>query len=292
MRPQLSWLETFLAIAETGSLTRAGARVARSQSAVSLQLHRLEETLGARLFDRDTRHVRLTPSGERLVPLARHALEAADAAVLALRGRPRRTVRVGVPEEYADRLIPEVLDETGRHDPALVFEVQCAASAELERRVHRRQLDLAIALAEEIEGEGRPICSEPVLWLESPEQGPSRRRPLPVALFDQACSWRSKALEALRAARIDYRVVFTSASVAGVRAGIRAGFAVGALARSTAGGGLRPVAGGAPPPLPPAVLVLLGGGVGEADATSLVQRVRTALATPPSATEPRRARRG
>jgi DNA-binding transcriptional LysR family regulator len=280
MRPRLEWLETFLAIAETGSLTRAGTRVARSQSAVSLQLHRLEEVLGVRLFDRDTRHVRLTPPGERLIPLARRALEAADAAVLALDDRPRRTVRVGVPEEYADRLIPEVLGETGRHDPFLLFEVECAASPELEHRVRQRRLDLAIVLAEEIEGQGRPICSDPVAWLEAPGRGLSGRRPLPVALFDQACSWRSKALDALQTAGIDYRVVFTSASVAGVRAGIRAGIAVGALARSTGGAGLRTVDGpDAPPSLPPAELVLLGSGVGEADTDPLIERVRTALVT-------------
>lgn len=278
MRPRLDWLETFLAIADTGSLTRAGTRVARSQSAVSLQLRQLEEALGTRLFDRDTRHVALTAAGERLVPLARRTLECADAASLALQERPRRTVRVGVPEEYADRLLPEVLDVAGRHDPALVFEVECAASAELERRVRQRRLDLAIALAEEIEGEGRPVCSEPVEWLEAPGAGASRRRPLPVALFDQACSWRSKALAALEAADVDYRVVFTSASVAGVRAGIRAGFAVGALARSTAGPELQPVsAADAPPALPPAELVLLGAGE-ERDATPLVERVRAALA--------------
>lgn len=279
MRPRLDWLETFLAIAESGSLTRAGVRVARSQSAVSLQLHRLEEALDARLFDRDTRHVRLTPAGERLLPLARRTLEAVDAAVLALSDRPRRTVRVGVPEEYADRLIPAVLDETGRRDPALLFEVECAASVELERRVRQRRLDLAVVLGEEIEGQGQPIHSDPVVWLEAPDRSPSRRRPLPVALFDQACSWRSKALDALQAAGIDYRVVFTSASVAGVRAGIRAGFAIGALARSTAGADLRPVSGSeAPPPLPPAELMLLGAGVGEADTSSLVERVRSSLA--------------
>lgn len=277
-RPRLEWLETFLAIAETGSLTRAGGRVARSQSAVSLQLRQLEEALGARLFDRDTRHVALTAAGERLLPLARRTLESADAATLALRELPRRTVRVGVPEEYADRLLPEVLDAAGRHDPALVFEVECAASGELERRVRRRRLDLAIVLAEEIEGEGRPVCSDPVEWLQAPGPQLAQRRPLPVALFDQACSWRSKALAALEAAGIDYRVVFTSPSVAGVRAGIRAGFAVGALARSTAGPGLQPLEHtGAPPPLPPAELVLLGVG-SERDTGPLVERVRAALA--------------
>ena len=277
-RPRLDWLETFLAIADSGNLTRAGARIGRSQSAVSLQLRRLEEALGAELFERDTRHVVLTAAGERLLPLARRTLESADAAAVAVEPRPRRTVRVGIPEEYADRLLPEVLDVAAREDPALVFEVECAASAELEQRVRRRRLDLAIALAEEIEGEGRPVCSDPVQWLEAPGQRLSRRRPLPVALFDQACSWRHKALAALDAAGLDYRVVFTSASVAGVRAGIRAGYAVGALARSTAGSMLQPVeAADGPPVLPPAQLVLLGVG-SERDSGPLVERVRAALA--------------
>lgn len=279
MRPRLDWLETFLAIAECGSLTRAGARVARSQSAVSLQLQRLEAALDCRLFERDTRHVRLTEAGERLLPLARQALEAADAAVLALRRPPRRTVRVGVPEEYADRLVPEVLDVAGRHDPALVFEVECAASGELERRVRQRRLDLALVLAEEIDGSGRPVCTDPVIWLEAGDRSPARQRPLPVALFDHACSWRSKALNALEDAGIDYRVAFTSASVAGVRAGIRAGFAVGALARSTAGPGVQQIVGeSVPPPLPPAELVLIGSGVDAADASALVDRVRSVVA--------------
>ena len=278
MRPRLDWLETFLAIAETGSLTRAGRRIGRSQSAVSLQLQQLEQALGASLFERDTRHVALTAAGERLLPLARRTLESADAAALALRERPPRTVRVGVPEEYADRLVPEVLDVAGRHDPAVVFEIECAASAELERRVRQRQLDLAVALAEEIAAAGRPICSDPVEWLEAPGHALSRRRPLPVALFDHECSWRSKALAALEDAAIDYRVVCTSPSVAGVRAGIRAGFAVGALARSTAGPDLQPMRDPeAPPALPPAQLVLLGGGE-ERDATRLIERVRDALA--------------
>ena len=278
MRLRLDWLETFLAIAETGSLTRAGRRIARSQSAVSLQLQQLEEALGARLFERDTRHVTLSAAGERLLPLARRTLESAAAAAQALQERPRRTVRVGVPEEYADRLVPEVLDATGRHDPSLVFEIECAASAELERRVRQRRLDLAVVLAEEIEGAGRPIGSDPVEWLEASGHELSRRRPLPVALFDQACSWRSKALAALDDAGIDYRVVCTSPSVAGIRAAIRAGFAVGALARSTAGPGLQSTQDpDAPPALPPAQLVLLGAGE-ERDVVPLIERVRDALA--------------
>jgi DNA-binding transcriptional LysR family regulator len=278
MRPRPEWLETFLAIAETGNLTRAGVRVARSQSAVSQQLRLLENLLATRLFERDTRHVQLTPAGERLVPLARRALSATDAAAaVAGEGGPR-TVRVGVPEEYADRLLPELLQISGTSGTAIRFEVECTASAELESRVVEQQLDLAVALGDEIEGRGHPICSEPVIWLEAPDRPVAGQRPLPVALFDQDCSWRSRALDALEHAGIDFRVVFTSASVAGVRAGIRAGVAAGALARSTAGPDLRPIpAGKGPPSLPDVSLVLIGTGLDDERARPIVQRVRAAV---------------
>lgn len=277
MRPRLDWLETFLAIADTGSLTHAARRVARSQSAVSLQLRQLEGALDTRLFDRNTRCVRLTSAGERLVPWARNTLAAADAAALAVQDGGRRVLRVGVPEEYTDRLLPELLGVASRHDPGVEFEVECTDSAELERRVEQGRLDYAVVLADEIKGQGLAICSDPVLWMEAPGCNLSRQRPLPVALFDHACSWRHQALDALAGAGLDYRVVFTSASVSGVRTGIRSGVAVGVLSRSTAGPGLEPLGDAAQPQrLPDARLVLIGTGINDTDARLVVDRVRAA----------------
>lgn len=278
MRIRLDWLETFLAIAETGSLTRAGERVARSQSAISLQLRQLEDTVGARLFDRGTRRVDLTAAGERLLPHAHRALEAADAALAAVAVEEARTVRVGVPEEYAEGVIPELLAGLTRRTVGLAVEVQCADSAMLERRLAAGRLDLAFAIADEIEGRGEPVASDPTLWLQAPGSELGQRRPLPVALFDQACSWRRRAIEALDAAGTDYRIVFTSASVAGVRAGIRAGLAVGALGAATAGDDLEPVTGaGTPPALPPADLVLLRRPGTDAAVDELADRARERL---------------
>jgi len=277
-RPRLEWLETFLAIAECGSFSRAAERTARSQSAVSLQLRRLEQVLGTSVFARDTRHVRLTPAGERLLPCAHRALEAADAAVLAARGAPRVALRVGVPEEYADRLIPALVDGVGRHDLELAFEIECAASAALARGVAARRLDLAFALAEEVAEPGLPVLREPVVWLQAPGSLAGERRPLPVALFDSECSWKARAVEALEGAAIDYRVVATSPSVAGVRSAIRAGIAVGALADSTAGDALERLHGdGAPPALGHTELVLLGAAAREPRAAAILGRVRRHL---------------
>lgn len=277
MRIRLDWLETFVAIAETGSLTRAGERVARSQSAVSLQLRQLEELLGVRLFERHTRHVALTAAGERFLPGAYRTIEAADAAVGSVALDEPRTIRVGVPEEYADSVIPEVLAGLARGTAGLAVEVQCAGSPVLERRIAAGRLELAFAMADEIEGRGEPVVTDPTVWLCAPGFD-SARRPLPVALFDQACSWRHRAIEALDAAGIDYRVVFSSASVAGMRAGIRAGLAIGALGASTAGDDLTRMAGAAAPPeLPPAELVLLRTQRDDTFVSELADRARERL---------------
>lgn len=254
---RLDWLETFLTIAETGSFTAAGERVARSQSAVSLQLRQLEETVGARLFNRGTRHVTLTAAGERLRPYARRAVEAADAAIGSVSLQEPRTVRIGVPEEYADSVIPRLLAGLAQHSTGLAVEVQCADSGLLERRIEAERLDLALALDDEIAGRGEAVLTDPTVWLCA--QGfDTGQRPLPVALFDQACSWRRRAIEALTSADIDYRPVFVSASVAGIRAALRAGLAMGALGSATATEDLQRLSGPvAPPELPVAELVLL-----------------------------------
>lgn len=277
-RLRLDWLETFLAIAETGSLTAAGERVARSQSAISLQLRQLEAVVGARLFDRGGRTVRLTAAGERLRPYAHRAVEAADAAVGAAAVDAARIVRVGVPEEYAEGVIPGLLAGLARRSAGLAVEVQCAESAVLEGRVGAGRLDLAFAIADEIEARGEPVASDPTVWLRAPGFD-TAQRPLPVALFDQACSWRRRAIEALDGAAIDYRVAFTSASVSGVRAGIRSGLAIGALGRSTMTADLERVSGaGAPPELPAAELVLLYRGGSDPAIEQLAARARGRLA--------------
>lgn len=277
MRIRLDWLETFIAIAETGSLTRAGERVARSQSAVSLQLRQLEDLLAVRLFDRGTRHVVLTAAGERLLPAAYRTVEAADAAVGSVALDEPRTVRVGVPEEYADSVIPDVLAGLARGTSGLAVEVQCAASNVLERRVTAGRLDLAFAMADEIERRGEAVVTDPSVWVCAPGFD-GGRRPLPVALFDRACSWRHRAIEALDSAGIEYRVVFSSASVAGVRAGIRTGLAIGALGASTAGDNLIRMSGDdAPPDLPPAELVLLRTRREDPTAAQLADRARERL---------------
>ena len=129
-------LRTFVAIADSGSFTRAADVVHKTQSAVSMQMKRLEERLGKPVFERDGRHSRLTEDGERLLDYARRMLRLnseciASFADAELAGR----VRLGVPDDYADRYLPEILARFSRSNPKVEVTVVCEPSPMLIERL-------------------------------------------------------------------------------------------------------------------------------------------------------------
>ncbi len=138
-------LRTFIAIVETGSFTKAAEVVHKTQSAVSMQMKRLEERLGKAIFARDGRASKLTDDGDRLLDYARRiiklnveALASFDDAELA--GR----VRLGLPDDYADRYLPEIMARFSRAYPSVELTVMCEPSVELVERIDSNELDLAI----------------------------------------------------------------------------------------------------------------------------------------------------
>src|ERR671929_349949 len=138
-------LRTFVAIADTGSFTRAAEVVHKTQSAVSMQMKRLEERIGRPIFARDGRASKLTEDGERLLDYARRIVKLNVEAVAAfsdaeLRGR----VRLGVPDDYADRYLPEIMARFSRAYPGVELSVICEPSIELIGRIEANELDLAI----------------------------------------------------------------------------------------------------------------------------------------------------
>ena len=138
-------LRTFLAIVETGSFTRAAEIVHKTQSAVSMQMKRLEERVGRPVFARDGRASKLTEDGERLLDFARRIVKLnvealAAFADFALSGR----VRLGVPDDYADRYLPEIMARFSRAYPGVELSVVCEPSTDLIERIGANELDLAI----------------------------------------------------------------------------------------------------------------------------------------------------
>jgi len=233
-------LRTLIAIAETGSFTRAADVVHKTQSAVSMQMKRLEERLGRPVFARDGRASKLTEDGERLIDYARRIvklnLEAlATFSDAELTGR----VRLGVPDDYADRYLPEIMARFSRAYPGVELTVTCEPSAELLHRIEANDLDLAIVTDCGGSRASETFRREPLLWVTSSRHPTHLEEPLPLALGRPTCGWRRAAIECLETIGRPYRVLYSSANAGAVAAAVLSGLAVSVFPESGLRTGMR-----------------------------------------------------
>ncbi|MCP4251518.1 MAG: LysR family transcriptional regulator, partial [bacterium] len=187
-----------MAIAESGSFTRAAEQVGRTQSAVSMQMKKLELTLGQRLFIREARGVRLTRNGQGLITRARQILALLDQTAESLRTEPLEgNIRVGLPEEYGTKVLPSVLAHFAESHPAVRVTVQCEASPALDRAIAKGELDLAVVVNDSGQVEGEILVHDPTVWVTSASHAVHQQDPLPVAMYDHDCWWHDWALKTL-----------------------------------------------------------------------------------------------
>ena len=233
-------LRSFVAIAETGSFTAAAHRVHRTQSAVSMQIKRLEDLLGRELFAREGRGTALTRDGETLLAHARRILHAHREALAAFdRDALAGEVTVGSPDDYASTFLPRILARFAETHAKVHVNVVCQASVDLMRLLAERAVDLALVTQGSGERGGTVVLREPMVWATSSGHRAHEQDPLPLALFEPGCAFRRAATESLAAAGRPARVAYTSLSIAGVHAALGAGLAVGVLLRSSVRPGLR-----------------------------------------------------
>jgi DNA-binding transcriptional LysR family regulator len=230
-------LRTFIAIAETGSFTRAAEVVHKTQSAVSMQMKRLEERIERPIFARDGRASKLTDDGQRLLDYARRLVKlnaetVAAFSEAALSGR----VRLGVPDDYADRYLPEIMARFSRAYPGVELTVLCEPTVDLLERIDGNELDLAIVTNCESRRASETFRRERLLWVTSNRHSIHTEEPLPLALGRPSCIWRRTAIEQLESIGRPYRVLYSSSNAGAVAAAVLAGLAVSVLAES----GLRP----------------------------------------------------
>ncbi len=234
----LDVLRTFLAIAETGSFTLAASNVFRTPSAVSMQIKKLEETLGRPVFTRDARSVSLTTDGEILLGYARRLLAINREAVSKfIMPDITGVVRLGSPDDYGEHVLPAVLKRFAETHPAIAVDVTIDQSANLKRRLSERQLDLTLFTScKSVPAGAEVLLTEPVAWGGAKGGSAHLREPLPVSLWEEGCVWRANALEALGKAGRNYRIAYMSSHTAGQRAAMLADLAVAPLPRSFIGG--------------------------------------------------------
>jgi DNA-binding transcriptional LysR family regulator len=235
----LDQLRTFIAIAETGSFTRAAEAVFKTQSAVSMQIRRLEERIGKQIFQRDGRASRLTEEGERLLSYARRMVRLNDETVAAFDDAELcGSVRLGTPDDYADRFLPEVLARFARSNPRVEVSVICEQSYELIRHARAGDVDLAI-VTHCGESNVEVIRREPLLWVASAHHPVMDGEVLPLALSKPPCAWRAAAIDALVGTGRKHRVLYQSSNATATAAAVLAGLAVSVLAESALRPGMR-----------------------------------------------------
>ena len=230
-------LRSFIAIAETGSFTKAAEVVNRTQSAVSMQMKRLEERLDRPVFVRDGRASKLTEDGQRLLDYARRIVKLNVETIAAfsdaeLSGR----VRLGVPDDYADRYLPEIMARFSRAYPSVELSVICEPSVDLLERIDANEIDLAIVTNCESKRASETFRRERLLWVTSARHSTHLEERMPLALGRPTCSWRRIAIERLETVARSYRVIYSSSSAGAVAAAVLAGLSVSVLPES----GLRP----------------------------------------------------
>lgn len=225
-------LKTFLAIAGTGSFTRAADEVHKTQSAVSMQMKKLEEQVGRALFDRGARSVRLTPDGMRLLDYAQRIVKLSEeAAAVFTEPALQGTVTLGVPDDYADRLLPRVLSAFARSHPHVELVVHCNQSTDLAAAIGKGDLDLAIVTNCEVM-RSEVIRREALNFVGSQEHATHLADPLPLAVGPRTCAWRGMAQAALDSVGRRYRVAYTSSAAAALSSAVLAGLAVSILPES------------------------------------------------------------
>lgn len=226
-------LECFVAVADTGSFTKAGIRMKRTQSAMTQQISNLEKHLQTRLIDRGKK-LCLTQDGDVFLPYALRML-AIHHEIMDRFKHPELDgeVRVGIPEDFADRFLADVLADFSRIHPRIFLNVQCGLSLNLYEQFKNKMLDLVLVKMTSPEdfSFGVEIWAEPLVWVgkEGMIYKQNSGTAFPLVLAPEPCVYRSRAIAALEQNGIRSRIVYSSPSYAGIIAAVRANMGVTVL---------------------------------------------------------------
>jgi DNA-binding transcriptional LysR family regulator len=245
----LDLVRTFVTIATLRSFTRAAERLMRQQSTISLQIRRLEDTLGRRLLERTPRSVTLTPAGEAFLADAQRMLDLND-DVVARAAEPAMhgTVRLGTPEDFATQHLPQVLARFAAAYPGVALDVTCDLTLTLIERFRQGHFDLMLYKRTPKTGTaGQRVWREPLVWVRGERHFEDFDAAIPLVVSPEPCVYRQRATTALTSAKRPFRIAYTCASLAGSVAAVQAGLGIAVLPKGMVPLGLHAIDGG---PLP------------------------------------------
>lgn len=234
-------INTFLHVVDLGGFTAASETLHLAQSTVSTHIKRLENTLGQPLFERNTKALKLTDTGSKLLLHGRRILQLNNLAWQDIKEKNiDGIVKLGIPDDYLVYL-PQVLSEYQHQFPNVELKVECDLSVHLLDRLATGSIDIAITTRQPYSPGGKVLCREPAIWVgnENIDNYPLQS-PLPLAVSrDGYCIFREQAISSLDSAGIEWRIAYTSSSLAGLSAAVRAGLAISIFTPSMLKEGLK-----------------------------------------------------
>ncbi|GBQ87663.1 LysR family transcriptional regulator [Gluconacetobacter johannae DSM 13595] len=253
-------LRSFVAIVEAGSMAQATETIFLTQSALSLQMKRLEDVLQQKLFRRDGRRLLLSAAGEELVAYARQLLALNDRIVQNLgQDQDHDPITVGMVQDFADTILPDVLGRFRLEHPRARLIVRVGGSAELLDMFDRARLDLVLCLGQHgdrADATWNVVGADRMAWLGDPAN--TERSEVPLVLLEPPCRFRDAALRVLAQDRREYRIVLETPNLPAMRAGVRGGLGVSCRTRRFAvAEGLPIIAQGALPTVPEIETILV-----------------------------------
>ena len=229
--PQL--LATFLAVEQTGSFTRAAARLGIQQPTVSQHIRRLEQQAGRTLVLRDTHSVSLTADGEAMVGFARNILAACEQASTYFSGsRPSGRLRIGIADDLALTRLPQILRDFRRDNPLVDYDLRVDQSGLLHQRLESDKLDVFIGKRPSGEQRGQLVKRERLVWVGTPSTKLDLTRPLPLVVYPTPSLTRTEMRRALNQAGLPFRSACVCHGVNGLIAAVAAGVGISAMAAS------------------------------------------------------------
>jgi DNA-binding transcriptional LysR family regulator len=252
-------LRSFVAVADSGGVTRAAGFLHLTQSAVSMQMKRLEELLGLALLDRSGRTIALTASGEQLLVYARRMVALNDEVIGRLTDQIHEgEVVLGVPHDIVYPAIPQVLKQFHAAFPRVKVQLVSSYTRSLKEQFAKGDCDLILTTETTLDAGGRTLCRKPLRWIGAPGGCAWRQKPLKLA-FGRLCTFRPKVVEALDTAGIPWEVIVETESDRTIEATVSADLAVHTMIEGTEPPHLERIDhGGALPELPPQMINLYG----------------------------------
>lgn len=232
-------LRSFVGVVETGNFTRAAQRLHLTQSTISQQIIRLEQSLGVRLLDRSQRQIWPTEDGERLLGFARRLLRLDEEARQAFSPvQPERALRLGVPEDLSGDVLTEPLSRFIGQRPRVRLEVESGLSHPLLRLYRNGELDVLLVKQWGAERDCHARWSEPLSWVCSAALV-RVVEPVPLVVFPVGALYRQEMINALEAAGRSWRISYSSTSLTSLGAAVSAGLGISLIPSRSVGAGHR-----------------------------------------------------